>query len=276
MAIGICLAVDSTDTEGNPLLPSDPKAREIRFQVNPAVVTPPQDQMDLKANAERALYAVQRLFPAPKHESHFRPYFVQLLSEAQLGLAGPNASPEIARSALANTIANLIDDEGGKLKNDQLRDLAKTACWLALVPLLVYLVLCFGASKGTPLHQQLLKLTVQPEALGCFMLLWTGCFFGVVLSYGARTTTMTLADLISPSPDRLLPVARLLFAGSLTLVVGLFLAVELVEIKIGSVSSKKIMIEPMIAFLIGVACGMSQLALPASVTKKIGELLPIK
>ena len=167
-------------------------------------------------------------------------------------------------------------DEGGKLKNDQLRDLAKTACWLALVPLLVYLALCLCAPKGTPLHQQLLKLTVQPEAFGCFMLLWTGCFLGVVLSYGARTTTMTLADLISPSPDRLLPRARLLFAGSLTLVVGLFLAVELVEIKIGSVSSKKIMIEPMIAFLIGVACGMSQLALPASVTKKIGELLPIK
>lgn len=276
MAVGICRAVLAASADGTPRSPTDPAARDIRFEIDPGVASPPPDQMNLKGELERALYAIQRLFPGPAEESRFRPFFVQILSIAQVGLVGSNASPDVARPALASTVADLIDDEGGKIKNRHLRALAITACALSVPPLLAYAALRFIDAGGGPLHAALTTMAALPGVLAGFMMLWVGCFTGVVLSYGARTTTMTLADLISPTPDRLLPMARLLFAGTLTMVFGLLLSMDLVEIKLGGVSSRSFARDPMLAFLVGVACGMSQLALPSAVTRRIGEILPLK
>src|ERR1700736_2847321 len=123
MAAGICNAVYTCDVNGNvenpPLAPGDPHAVNISFAMNAALQSPPQDQLDLKRDVERALHAITRLFLEPRQakESKFRPYYAQLLSLAQLGLVGPNASPEVAKRALENMTAELIDSEGASVKN---------------------------------------------------------------------------------------------------------------------------------------------------------------
>lgn len=279
MALGICNAVAPCDRTGTVVpQPNDPAAVSIFFDINTSVTTPPQDQLDLKRDIERMLHAIARLFTKPQgvDEGAFRPYYVQLLRLAQLGLAGPNASPDIARRALEGVTAELIDDQGAVVKNGHLIRLTKWAALFSAVAALVYAALRFAAPGGV-VDRSLRALGVDADVLSCFMLLWIGCFAGVVLSYGSRTTTMTLSDLINTDADRLLPQVRLLFAGTLTMVLGLFLYLAVVEFKIGSsISSLDVGSSAMVAFLIGVLCGLSELALPGAVTKKATGLLDLK
>src|ERR1039457_1434565 len=137
MAIGICKAVYPCDVNGNtptpPFAPNDPQAVDLYFDIDTAVQSPPQDQLDLKRDIERALFTVRRLFPTNNGPENpkFRPYFVQLLNLAVLGLVGPNAAPEVTRRAFENLTSELIDTEGPGVKNEHLQRLALTAVVLA-------------------------------------------------------------------------------------------------------------------------------------------------
>ena len=282
MASGICNAVYPCDRAGvvstPPLAPNAPDAVSIYFEINSTITTPPQDQLDLKRDIERMLHAIGRLFSKKQamDDAGFRPYYVQLVRLAQLGLAGPNASPDIARRALEGVTAELIDDQGAIVKNGHLKRLAGWGSVFAIFCSVLYVILRFMEPTG-PIAQFLSRLGVDARVLSCFMLLWVGCFVGVVLSYGARTTTMTLSDLVNTDADRLLPQVRLLFAGTLTMVIGLFLYLAVIEFKIGSsISSNQIGDSAMIAFLVGVLCGLSELSLPGAVTKKATSLLDLK
>ena len=282
MAVGICNAVYPCDVAGNvanpPIAPAAAEAVSIFFDINAAIATPPQDQLDLKRDAERMLHALTKLFLAPGkvRETSFRTSYVQLLRLAQLGLSGPNAVPDIARRALEGMTADLIDNEGGTIKNAHMAALARWALLLSLPFMLAYAILCFTAADDR-LGQWLETLHINRLTLACFMLLWVGCFFGVVLSYGARTTTMTLNDLTTVDADRWLPQVRLLFAGAITMVLGTFLIVGIVEFKLGnSISTGQLSSYPLIAFLIGALCGLSELTLPGSVAKKATGLLDFK
>jgi hypothetical protein len=87
---------------------------------------------------------------------------------------------------------------------------------------------------------------------------------------------MTLSDLINVDADRLLPGIRLLFAGAFTAVLGILLVLGVVEIKVGSLSSHDLVHSPMVAFLIGTLCGVSELTLPGAVAKKASDLISLK
>jgi hypothetical protein len=111
-------------------------------------------------------------------------------------------------------------------------------------------------------------LDIDTHLLSCFLLLWIGCFAGVWLSYGIRKTTFSLADLTRSDDDRLEPQIRLVFAGLLTMLIGMLFALGLVELSVGSVSLTDITTSPLLAFLVGAFCGISELALPVSLGKQ--------
>jgi hypothetical protein len=160
------------------------------------------------------------------------------------------------------------------VKNGHMQRLGKWAILLALPCLLFYAILRLDTESG--FVRTLKALDVDPIMLSSFMMLWVGCFLGVVISYGSRTTTMNLNDLINTDADRLLPQLRLVFAGTLTMVLGVFLVLGVMELKIGSMSTEHIGSNPMLAFLIGALCGISELVLPGTVTKKASDLLGLK
>jgi hypothetical protein len=277
MAVGICKSVIPVDaqgtTSGKALTPQDEKAVELYFEVDTTITDPPEEQLDLKRDIERALLVVKRLFIRDgKPEPKFRFYYVQLVGLAQLGLVGANASPQIARHALTSMIGGLIDSEGAGVKNAHLARLAKTGAGLAVPFVLIYCLL--RLAPACPWVGPILdKLSLEPGQLSSFMILWVGCFLGVVLSYGIRTTTMTLEDLIVTDSDFLLPLTRHLFAGALTMILGIALALGIVEVKIAGISSTQLIFDPQIAFLIGALCGISELLLPATVAKRAGAVL---
>lgn len=279
VAAGICQAVVPCDEAGNPIPnATDPKARTLSFEIDPKLVDAPKDQMTLKGSVELALTAIRRLYPGAENEPTFRRYFVQIAGAAQVGLAGMSAHPDVATQALSSTVADLIDTEGARIKNGHLRDLAQSAWTLSWPLLTVYLIArgVVGVDPKSLVYQWLLGLDVHPLAVSCFMVMLVGCFLGVVLSYAARTTVMGLTDIVSPDTDQLRPVVRLAVSGGWTVLVGYLLSLEIVVLKFGPASSQEFVDKPMLAFLIGAICGLTNLTLPGSVMKKVSDLLPLK
>ena len=261
----------ATDSQPNP---SDERAVEIYFGLDPAAPQPPpKEQVELQTEIENMLRIVRKILIAEDsaRNEKFRFYYMRMFRLAQVGLEGSNASPETARTALTATIDHLIDDEGARVKNAHLQALGKLAALLAL-PFLILYALFRLLPKNGPTDHLFTALAIHPEVIANFMLLWTGCLLGVWLSYGIRTTTLSLSDLVGDS-DRLLPVIRLAFAGLLTMILGIFFVLGVVEIKLGGFSITDISKVPMLAFLVGVLCGISELALPASIAKRASSLV---
>jgi hypothetical protein len=277
VADGFLQSVAPCDDDGNVTQgPADSKARTLRFAINPSVKEPPKDQLELKQGVESALSAIRRLYPDPANEKDFRSYFVQLAGAAQVGLVGSPAYPDVGKLALAGIVSDLIDHEGGRIKNKHLRDLAVQSAWLSAPLLISYCLICVIGSPKSGLEKLLKSLYIVPITASSFLVMLVGCFLGVTLSYAARTTTLTLADLLAPDTERLRPIVRLLVSAGWAVIIGYFLSLEVVVFQVGDVTTRVFGFQPSLAFLLGAMCGLSNLTLPGSVLKKVNELLPGK
>jgi hypothetical protein len=252
-----------------PANPSDPKAVELYFGLLESSTPPPKEQSDLQIAIGEALDTVKTLYidqqgvPAPS----FRLYYTRLFRIAELGLEG-NAMPDFAKVSLDRIVDDLVDAEGARVKNAHLGRLGIWALILAGAFLALYLAICLLATR--PL---LPYFGVDPTTAKSFMLLWIGCFGGVWLSYAIRTTALKLRDLVVPDADRLLPLTRLIFAGLLTMILGLLLALGFVDVRVGGESLAAFTRDPMKALLLGLFCGVSELLLPSMVGKRAGDLV---
>lgn len=277
MAEGFLQSVAPSDEEGNVTQSAaDPKARTLRFAINPVVKEPPKEQLELKQSVESALSAIQRLYPDPANEKDFRRYFVQIAGAAQVGLVGNPAYPDVGKLALAGTVSELIDQEGGRVKNKHLRDLASHGAKLSGPLLVCYLFVRLLDHPNSWLRNLLDSLFVVQVTVSSFLVMLVGCFLGVTLSYAARTTTLTLGDLVMPDAERLSPIVRLLVSAGWAIIFGYFLSLEVVVFQVGIVTTKSFGSQPALAFLLGAMCGLSNLTLPGAVLKKVSDLLPAK
>jgi hypothetical protein len=257
--------------------PFDPAASNIYFGIASNAPQPiPKAQSDIKDGVEGVLRAIQQLYLAANASSEdhqkFRAYYVRLFSLAQLGCEGANAQPEIAAAALSMVTGDLIGDEAGKVKSKHLKRLGSVAAALS-VPFLILYVLLRAAGRGLLFANAFDTLGVQPLVLANFMVLWVGCFLGVWLSYLIRTQNFTLADLTQSDGDALQPAVRLVFAGCITMILGIILVYPFLEISIGDIPVTHIGDAPMMAFLVGTLCGVSELALPALISKRAADFI---
>lgn len=255
---------DDVDKNKNPFpIPSNSAAVDIYFGLDEkSPQPPPKDQGELQEEIARVLGIIRRLYISQNNalDNKFRRYYIRLFRLAQLGLEGQNASTELAKTALASVIKDLVDDEAGRVKNGHLVTLGHAVMILGVPFLLCYLVLTLApVSKMEP---WLTDLGIIRKTAANFMLVWIGCFVGVWLSYGIRTTTISLEDLISANPDRLLPHIRLIFAGTLTMVLSLLFVLGIIEVKIGGFVVTEISDNPTLSFVLGILCGISEASLP--------------
>lgn len=246
--------------------PGKPDAVDIVFVVE---TPPPKEQSALQGEIDKVLGVIQRLYlrSAVPNPERFRLYYVRLFHLAQLGLQG-NAQPEIAAAALAVVTADLLDDEAGRVKNAHLRALGSHALKFSLPFALLYLVI--GLSPNGFFAAGLRRLAIDPPTLAAFAVLWIGCFTGVWLAYGIRKAKVSLSDLVTTDDDRLEPQIRLVFAGLLTMLLGMLFTLGVIELKIGAVALTDIASRPMLAFVVGTFCGIGELVLPASVGNRAG------
>lgn len=267
------------------VLPIDPSilnsenATEIYFGVSNSALPPiPNDQFELQQEIEEVLRSVHQIHdnplagPEQHRKKQFRIYYVRLFRLAQVGLEGNNALPPISKIALAAIRAELIDDEASRVKNDHLKRLGIAAIKMAALPIVIYLVMRL-IGPNSCLANIFSSLGIERLAFANFMLLWVGCFIGVWLSYGIRTSAFTLKDLTLTDSDRLLPAMRLLFAGTLTMIIGIMFMLGVIKISLGNYQITDISTNSPLAFLIGAFCGISELLLPATVSKQASNII---
>jgi len=259
--------------------PSDPRAVDIYFGVNSKFVGPqPRDQVELQDKIQKVLRTIQILYPvegaiSEQRKRRFRSYYVRLFRLGQVGLEGDNPSTETASAALTTTIADLIDDEAGNVKTKHLLSLGVNVVRASASCGVLYVLLRLTAAYWKVVDDFLQKMAISPELLGNFLLLLIGSFVGVWLSYAIRTTTFTLSDLTLTDADRLTPSIRLIFAGILTVILGILFSMPLIELRIGNVPMTSIATYPMLAFVVGCFCGISELTLPNAVAKRASDFV---
>lgn len=268
----------SEDRPVDPAVLNKENASEIYFGVSNTAPAPiPKEQFELQQEIEKVLRSVHQIYDRPSagpeelRKTQFRTYYVRLFRLAQVGLDGSNASPEISKIELAAITSELIDNEASRVKNDHLKRLGIKAIQMATPLIAIYLVMRL-IPQDSHLADILRSIGIEQLAFANFMLLWVGCFIGVWLSYGIRKSVFTLKDLTLADSDHLLPVMRLLFAGTLTMIIGIIFMLDVIKISLGNYQITDISTNPTLAFLIGAFCGISELLLPATVSKQAGNI----
>lgn len=251
--------------------PYSPKAEHIYFAVtgNPL---PTAQQTELQDKIDKVVRACDRLYlkGGKIQRDSFRIYFVRLFFLAQLALE-KNLPTELANSLLASITSDLIEDEAAAMKNGHLIKLGRYALYYSIVPLLAYIAVTLFPS--TVLVSALQKMKIDANFFCGFAMLWVGCFIGVWLSYGIRKTKISLTDLTLSEEDYLAPHIRMLFAGLLTMILGIMFALNFINLTIGTVSLTNITTSPLTGFLVGLFCGISEAALPASIGSRAATFI---
>jgi hypothetical protein len=239
----------------------DPQnARDIDFSLLPAVGPVPDEQLRLRDEVDHVLTVLRMLFD--EKDTRYEEYFRPLLSLAQAGLVGDSAQPELGLRALTSLKGDVTSREGGRVKNKYLKVLG----YQALIVGGPALLLGLGAA-----------FVVQDQPLvRNFLFLWAGCMAGVWLSFGARKTVFAFDDLHIPEQDRMEPLVRLVFAGLLTVIIGLLFSTHAVEVTLGAIKSSDLEKRSDVAILIGMLCGFSEKALSSQVGRQASALLAEK
>lgn len=227
--------------------------KDILFQITATASSVPKDQMKLKEEVEKTLVVLREILEGDKFEQ----YFDQALSLSQAGLVGDAASPDAALSTLWQLQDQVVANEAGRIKNEYMKKLGKSALELGVPVSLLATCLYYFTDWE----------------LVTFLFLWCGSLVGTWISFGTRKNILKFADLNILEEDRLDPSIRLIFAGLLTLIVGLFLTTHAFIIKVGQMTTEQIGSDLKVALLIGVLCGISEKVLPSKISQKASQLI---
>lgn len=253
---GIYVVISGTDPA---------KDRDLRFVMarNLASSSLPADQMALKAAIDDTLLTLKLIFPSELDEvqdPRFIEYRQRLIGVSELGLSSSSVFPGAASQALDLLRAEIVAREAGRVKNDHMMKLGWQAIVGALAAAGIYFLVRFGFDK-----------TDRIQDFRNFLVLWSGCMLGTWLSFGARRVVLKFEDLGRLEADLLYPWMRLLFAGSLTIVLGLVFATNMINVQIGELSTAWVLKTALSALVVGVFCGLSEQALPGAVSQRAAQ-----
>ncbi|MEM8725287.1 MAG: hypothetical protein AAGE86_07180 [Pseudomonadota bacterium] len=248
--------------------PSNDAAVNIFFGVLPGVEAPPKDQMELQDAIGQVLTTIRKLYldKDDKAKDAFRIFYVRLYRLAQLGLTG-KAMPEVAKTALERVIDDLIQSEAPRVKNQHLKRLGERVAFISVWFVAFYVLISF-----LDIEAFWDALDIDPNAARSFMLLWVGTSVGAWLSYAIRKADFKLRDLTVVEGDFLEPTTRVIFACLLSTVIGLFILLSFIDVKVGSISISDFDKNPTIALALGVVLGINELMLPSSVAKRAKDI----
>lgn len=234
---------------------------DINFRVLKA--NAPQDQRELKNEAERALTIIKALYRKPEDERKLRECWAKLVALCQVGLVGSSASPAVAMDALRAMETDIVEREAGPIKNQYMRKLGSWAAAFGGLTFIGYL-LC----RHSPWI-----LLGEFQKYENVLLVWTGAMAGAWASFASRKVTLTFADLVALEEDRLEPQLRLLFTGVLTVILALIFTTGVADIEVGAFKASMLLGSGSIAVLLGAFAGLAEKALPSAVLSRANSVL---
>lgn len=247
-----------------------PDGRDIEFQALPGK-TPVPEQLDFKGAVEETLTILKVIFPAgaeagtmlrgPTSARRFEEYRVKLYWIARVGLEG-DADPKTATQALGNLRAEILAQEGPRIKNGYMRLLGAWAAGFAILFAVLYLVI-----RNNPDFSNLFS------AFKNLFPLLTGTMIGTWLSFGIRKNILTLRDLSNLEADMVEPAIRLIFTGLIAVTIAFIFSQGMVNVVVGGLNSANLITQGSTAFLIGILLGVSEQALPGAVTQRAAQFV---
>jgi hypothetical protein len=189
---------------------------------------------------------------------------------------------DIATYALQALHQEIVELEGGRIKNGYIRRLGVAAVASSLVAVAVWIVFVLAVRYGCDAIARMeATLRCVPSAdnialipiIKTFALLWVGCQIGSWVSFNIRKVTISVYDLSNFESDRVEPLLRLLFTGLLSLVFGLIILTNIASVEIGGFGTKELQANGLIALLVGAFCGLSEQALASAVTIRAAETI---
>ncbi len=229
----------------------------------------PAEYAALQVDIERVLATLNALFSDTRgllfwksrnarHQRKLDEYFGKLAGVAMAGLG--EDQPQLGRLALTGLQDEIITREAGVVKNAYLRRLGYTAIFFAIIACAIYV---YPFTAKPPLLAEAQK----------FMPLILGALLGTWLSFSLRRSVLGFADLAHLEEDRLDPSIRLLFVVGLTVIVGLLLSTEAIDISIGKLKTASSLTNGSVAFLVGCLCGIGEKGLSTVVSRRASDFV---
>jgi hypothetical protein len=245
--------------------------REIVFDVTGNVHPVPADQTKLKGDVESSLTVLQLIFPdknwQPKGKKkgvtqrRFEEYRTKLIGAAQVGLQTP-ADPATGQQSLQALQDEILAREGPRVKNGYMKLLGMWALGFAVAAAVAYLVL-----RNNPSFSKLLF------SYRNLLVVWTGTMIGTWLSFGIRRVTPTFKDLGNLEADLVEPAVRLVFTGLIAVTLSLVFICGMVKVDIGGLQTSHLLELGSRALLIGILMGVSEQALPSTLTRRAAQFV---
>ncbi|MGT2469312.1 hypothetical protein [Paraburkholderia terrae] len=221
--------------------------------------TIPADQYSLVYEFDKATAILRARFAT--NEKMFNSTFRRLLALAQAtfyGLAVQLAAGEIGLKSLED---ELVRQEGSLIKNQYMKQLARAA----FVASMIILVAATAPNYIGTLTSEYIQMSLH------FGILLVSTMWGVWLSFAVRNTKLTFEQLQHLEADLMRPWSRLVTVGLLAFALALFFHVEIVSIKIGSISTTQITDNFAVTILVGLGLGFMDKVLPSEVTRRFDD-----
>ena len=178
-------------------------------------------------------------------------------------------SPEtsLAKQSLRQLKADIMIREGTQIKLKYLSRLGYLAGGLATVGLIIWWVIQHGVNCSVGIA------IPQVCSISNYGLLWAGAMLGVWLSVAASRGRLTFEDLPTVVGRFREPMIRLIFAGTLGIVLGWFLSSKLIGLTFSGLDFSQFVSDPLVAILLGTISGISEKALSVRVIARSSEII---
>lgn len=217
----------------------------------------PECQQELYADIEE----VSNVLNSLQHTDIFtkRRYFDKLLSLSRAGLTGKTAQPGLAKKSLSKLKEEVTLSEGQRIKSSYMARLGIFA--------LILLILSFVSWTA------LSDLFENLYSLRMYLIVWSGSIVGTWISFGARKFSIEFKQLGALEEDRMNIYIRTVYVGVCSLVFVLLLNSDIINIDIGTISSKQISEEVELQAILGVLCGLIESKLGVNIYNKAKTII---
>jgi hypothetical protein len=231
----------------------------------------PADQLELVTEFDNFADILRRRF-LPKHQEALTRHYDRLLGTAQAAFNGPDPKLAVGKRALEQHRLELVAEEGGAIKSEQFRRMVLAAAIVTLLIWVAAIVIRISIDSATvrgwvttaPTDKTILLKSVQwtntftPIHLAIFL---TGALIGLCVSFYVRNPNITFEQLRSPEADLTPPWLRVVGVTILSVILALLFQKRVIGISIADISTEKLNEDALSAFIVGVCCGLGEVAL---------------
>lgn len=244
---------------------------DIEFNVLRDAV-PSAESLAYVAKAEATLTAIRTIYPitSDRYKQRHNEIHRRIYRASQLGLVRKEPALEAANAALDHIRDQILALEGGRIKNHYMVRLGAWAAILAVTGILGSLImpsLVPFASSAYP------SGTTSFINAGMLCIAWAGSMLGAWASFAIRKPDFHFEDLTLIEKDRVDPALRLIFCGLLTIILCLLFTSGSADVSIGNFKASDMTHSDTSAWLVGLLCGISEMALPTLVSQRASSFI---